>query len=125
MHILHLERLSADIKCTPPSLDGADVAVGGCNLLGLELAARPMRPKLSKPAARLLLGAALPRKSGAKLRRTRQVSAPVVGGHSLATGHLQHANDRAEQMIQWLEGDSEIAVGGKSKIERPCTRANE
>lgn len=84
-----------------------------------------MRPKLSKPAARLLLGAALPRKSGAKLRRTRQVSAPVVGGHSLATGHLQHANDRAEQMIQWLEGDSEITVGGKSKIERACTRANE
>ncbi|GJP95425.1 hypothetical protein AlacWU_08324 [Aspergillus niger] len=119
MHILHLERLSADIKCTPPSLDGADVAIA------VRLAARPMRPKLSKPAARLLLGAALPRKSGAKLRRTRQVSAPVVGGHSLATGHLQHANDRAEQMIQWLEGDSEITVGGKSKIERACTRANE
>ncbi|PYH69685.1 uncharacterized protein BO88DRAFT_443673 [Aspergillus vadensis CBS 113365] len=99
MHILHLGRLSADIECTPPSLDCADVAVA------VRLAARPMRQKVAKPPARPLLGAALPRESGAKLRRTRPVSAPV--------------------MIQWLEGKSEITVGGKSKIERALIQLRE
>ncbi|RAK87461.1 hypothetical protein BO79DRAFT_269324 [Aspergillus costaricaensis CBS 115574] len=103
MHILHLGRLSADIECTPPSLDCADVAVGGCNFLDLvyvksrdsgQAGSQAYATKGSKPPARPLLGAALPRESGAKLRRTRPVSAPVVGGHLLATGHLQHANGR-------------------------------